>query len=113
MFSYVKKILRDVVTKQFFLAIFLTVRKSILLQGTNYCGKREKKRFVTKSRKIFVASRKKRFCYTNKITCLNRDSNNVLLQQQNAWFYQQNVWLRRNFWLQQQKNYLLSLILLP
>jgi len=56
----------------------------------------------------------KKFGYTNKIICKNRDKKNILLQQQNVWFYQKNVWLLRQiFLLQQQKFYLLSLILLP
>ena len=60
-------------------------------------------------------TKKKRFCCTNKIICENRDSKNILLQQQNVQFYQQNVYwlLQQNFWLQQQKFYWLSLILLP
>ena len=63
---------------------------------------------------VVKPSRKKSFCYTNKLICYNRDNKNILLQQQNVWFYQQKVWmLRRNFWLQQEKIYLLSLILLP
>jgi len=74
--------------------------------------------FISVCRHIRVKNsnspRDKRFCCTKKIICQNRDSKNILLQQQNVQFYQQNVWLlQENFWLQQQKIYLLSIILLP
>ena len=32
---------------------------------------------------IFCSARNKRFCYTNKIICKNRDNKNILSQQQN------------------------------